>query len=264
MKRSILTALYLCLCLYGFAQASRQTDTGDNIRDRPLAAAFDSIHWITRPVDGDVTVVGIAGRKRNRDEAIADALADAARRVSLYYGVYGEAVTVLREGSNLLDYFAGTDYTLNIHNAVERYIDALSFDKEKDVYEKNGAVYVRTRYTGVQNVPPYRSGVTGAMPDWVRECQAEIPGFLVGVGASRNKGSLQKTCIASYENAVVSLLSRLSAQVEESIIDVGGRGRITQSVTKSKGTLSTVLILETWFDRKTGTVWTLLAAKENV
>ncbi|MDR2701844.1 MAG: hypothetical protein LBB72_05385 [Spirochaetaceae bacterium] len=262
MKRITLTALYLCLCLYGFAQSSGQAVTGDNIQGRPLAAAFDNIHWITRPADKTITVVGIAGRKRSRDQAIADALADAARKVSLYYGVYGEATAILQEGSNLLDYFADTKYSLNITNRAELYIDGLVYDKEKDVYEKNGSVYVRARYSGVQDVPSYKSEVKNNVPDWVREYRAEIPGFMVGIGVAKNKGTLQKTCVASYENAIVSLLSRLSSKIEESILDVEGKGRITRNVTKSKGTLSAVMILETWFDKKTGSVWTLLVAKE--
>jgi len=238
-----------------------QQEAGDSIQGCPLPTAFDSVHWITRPADKTITVVGIAGRKSNKDEAIADALADAARRVSLYYGVYGESTAVLQEGSNLLEYFASVNYSLNITNQAESYIDALVFDKEKDVYQKNGVIYVRTRYSPVQDIPPYKSGVSGGVPDWVKNYHIEIPGFMVGLGVSKNKGTLQKTYIASYENAIVSLFSRQSSQIEESIIDVEGKGRITQNITKSKGNVSAVMILETWIDRKTSAVWTLLAAK---
>jgi hypothetical protein len=205
----------------------------DNIRDRPVAAAFDDAHWITRPTGGTITVVGIAGRKLNRDQAIADALADAARRVSLYYGVYGETTTVLRDGSNILDYYAGTDYSLSIRNQAEPYLDALAFDKEKDVYEKNGSVYVRASYTGVAELPVYKTGVKAGVPDWVSAYQAAIPGYLCGIGFSKNKGSIQKTCIASYENALVSIISGLSIQGQESIVEVEGRGRITTDCVKS-------------------------------
>jgi len=271
MKKRILAHILviagICLYLSACAQPAPQTpplptpSLPDTIWDRPVKEAFDPIHWVTRPSGNVITVVGIAGRKRNQDEAIADALADAARRVSLYYGVYGEVTTILVEGNNLLDYYANMSYSLDIHNAAESYTGALTFDKEKDVYEKDGAVYVRVRYSGVQGVPPYKSEVSGGKPSWVDNNIVDIPGFLAGVGMSKNKGSPQKTYIGSYELALASLVSTLSSQLETSMVDLERRGRINQSVERSKGTLSSVMILETWFDKKNNAVWTLLAAK---
>jgi len=269
MKNSVLAIAGICLCLGACAQPAPQTPPppapvsvpDDTIWDRPIKEAFDPIHWVTRPSGNTITVVGVSGRKSNRDQAIADALADAARRISLYYGVYGEVTTILMEGNNLLDYYANTEYSINIHNAAESYIDALTFDKDNDVYEKDGAVYVRTRYSGVQGIPSYKSEVSGDKPGWVENNIVNIPGFLVGIGVSKNKGSPQKTYIGSYEIALASLVSSLSLELETSDVDVERRGRITQSVAKSKGTLSSVMILETWFDKKTGAIWTLLVAK---
>jgi len=267
MRNYMLAIAGLCLYFGACVQPSPQTPPApapslpDTIWDRPIKEAFDPVHWVTRPSGNTITVVGVSGRKSNRDEAINDALADAARRVSLYYGVYGEATTILMEGNNLLDYYANTSYSLDIHNAAESYIDALTFDKDKDVYEKDGAVYVRARYSGVQGVPSYKSEVSGGKPDWVDNNIVNIPGFLVGVGMSKNKGSPQKTYIGSYELALASLVSSLSSQLETSLVDLERRGRINQSVSRSKGTLSAVMILETWFDKKNGAVWTLLVAK---
>jgi len=264
VKKRILVIFAICLFFHACALLSRQTPSSplpDTVWNRPIKEAFDPAHWVTRPSGNTITVVGIAGRKRNQDEAINDALADAARRVSLYYGVYGETTTILMDGNNLLDFYVSTSYSLDIHDAAESYIDALTFDKDNDVYEKNGAVYVRTRYTGVQEVPPYKSEVSGGKPVWVEKYMADIPGFLVGVGMSKNKGSPQKTYIGSYENALASLISDLSSEIETSSVDMPGRGRVSQSVARSKGTLSSVMILETWFDKKNGAVWTLLVAK---
>jgi hypothetical protein len=137
----------------------------------------------------------------------------------------------------------------------------LVFDKIADVSEKNGSVYVRARYSGVLEVPAYAQAVKEGIPDWVGEYHADIPGFLTGVGSSKNKGTPQKTYQASYENALVSLLPRISTKIEESVIDVAGLGKLNQNVSVSSGNLSMVMILETWFDKRTGIVWTLLAAK---
>jgi hypothetical protein len=78
---------------------------------------------------------------------------------------------------------------------------------------------------------------------------------------SKNKGSPQKTYQGSYENAIVHMLPYLSTTVTGSVVD-GEGGKMTQNITTSEGDLINVMILETWFDRKTGTVWTLLIANQ--
>jgi len=238
-----------------------QVNSHDNVANRPIEEAIIGDHWITRPSNGTITVIGIAGRKRRQEEALAEALADAARKISLYHGVYGESVSVLNNGSNLLEYFADTAYRLAIRNESAVYIESLVFDKETDVLERNGSVYVRARYTGVSGVPLYKSELKDGMPHWVAEYQAEIPGFLVGIGTSKNKGSPQKTHQASYENAIVSLLPQLATQMTSSVVDIEGGGKMTQNFAFSYGLLSRVMILETWFDKRNGAIWTLLAAK---
>jgi hypothetical protein len=260
MKQFFVLAVGIFLCFSCISAG--ESVVVEDIADNSAGAFFEETHWITRPSGGTITVIGIAGRKLKRDEAIADALTDAARRVSLYYGAYGESTTVLQDGSNLLDYYANTDYRLTIRNSPEPYLDSLVFDKTADVYEKNGSVYVRAQYSGVIELPAQVQAVTeGSPPVWVREYHADIPGFLTGIGNSKNKGTPQKTYQASYENALVSILPRISTKVEESVIDVAGQGRITKNVSVSSGNLSRIMILETWFDKGTGTVWTLLAAK---
>ncbi|MDR2796457.1 MAG: hypothetical protein LBB47_07090, partial [Spirochaetaceae bacterium] len=65
---------------------------------------------------------------------------------------------------------------------------------------------------------------------------------------------------ASYETALVSLLPLLSTSVASEVVDMAG-AKLTSSVTKSEGELVGVMILETWFDKKTNSVWTLIAAR---
>jgi hypothetical protein len=225
-----------------------------------LEELFDGGYWVTRPRDGVITIIGIAGRRGNRGESIREALADAARKAALYHGVRAESAAVLNQGSGSLDYFSDFDYRVNPSNSHEAYIDALVFDEGEDILEKNGVVIVRARYSGVSDVPPYESPVEDGVPLWVKNYSAAIPGFLAGVGYSRNKGSLQKTYTASYETALVALLPLLSTKVSTEVIEAGG-AKLTSNVTKSEGGLVNVMILETWFDKKTNSVWTLIAAK---
>jgi hypothetical protein len=226
-----------------------------------LEELFDRGYWVTRPSGTNTTVIGIAGRRGNREEAIAEALADAARRAALYHGVRGESATVLNQGSGDLDYFSDFDYKLDLLNNVESYINDLIFDREKDVLEKNGAVIVRAQYAGVSGVPPYNSVIEDGVPNWVKNYGIEIPGFLAGVSYSKNKGSPQKTYQASYESAIVSLLPRLSTKTAGEIVDVAG-ARLTRNFSVSSGILENVMILETWIDKKTGAIWTLLVARQ--
>jgi hypothetical protein len=228
-----------------------------------LEELYDSGYWVTGQSDSGITIMGIAGRRANKNEAIAEALADAARKVALYYGVRGKSASVLNQGTGNLDYFSDFDYELSLLSKEENYINDLVFDKDKDVIEKSGVVVVRVTYAGVPGVPSYKSSMEDGKPNWVKNYGTGIPdvsGFWIAVGSSKNKGSPPKTFQASYEGAIASLLPRLSSRVLNDAVDAGG-GKVTQNYTINSGVLASVVILETWTDKKTGTIWTLLAAK---
>jgi hypothetical protein len=226
-----------------------------------LEAVFDSGYWVTRPSGSVITVFGVAGRRGNREEGVRLALLDAARKAALSHGLHAESASILNQGAGTLDYFSDFDYRLELRRNPEEFLDALIFDRDRDALEKNGVVFVRARYAGVSAVPPYASALEDGTPDWTKKYVVTIPGFLAGIGHSKNRGSLQKTYEASYENALVSLLSQLSTRVDSDIADAGS-GRVSRNVTRSAGNLAEVMILETWFDRKTNAVWTLVAARQ--
>jgi hypothetical protein len=239
------------------AQDSRPRETADP----SFEDVYDSGYWVTMPQGGTITILGIAGRRGNREEAIAEALADAARKAALYHGVHGESAAVLNQGSGNLEYFSDFDYRLNVLNSSEIYIGDLRFDKDTDILEKDGSVLVRVQYSGVSDIPSYETIFKDGRPGWVNDYAADVPGFLAAVGYSKNRGSLQKTCQASYENAVVSLLPRLSSKIANEVIDTEG-GKIIRNISTASGVLEQVMILETWVDRKINALWTLVAAKE--
>jgi hypothetical protein len=239
------------------AQDNRPRETADP----SFEDMYDSGYWVTRPQGGIITILGIADRRGNREEAITKALSDAARKAALYHGVHGESATVLSQGSGYLDYFSDFDYRLNVLNNSENYISNLRFDKDKDIVEKNGSVIVRVQYSGVSDIPAYETLLEDGRPEWVKDYTADVPGFLAAVGYSKNRGSFQKTCQASYENAIVSLLPRLSSKIANEVIDVEG-GKITLNISTNSGVLEQVMILEIWVDRKINALWILVAAKE--
>jgi hypothetical protein len=233
-----------------------------DVFSRSFDEQFNEGYWVTRPSDGIIPVIGIAGRRANRDEAIELALTDAARRIALYHGLYAESATVLNEGSGFLDYFSDFDYRLTLNNEPSVYAGTLVFDRDNDVYEKQGAVYIRAKFSGSLNIPVYSTDFKDGVPDWVRNYHADIPGFLTGIGMSKTKGTPQATYQGSYENAIISLLPRLNTKVSSDLMDVA-EGRQQRNITVSQASLTNVVILETWIDTKTNSVWTLLVAKEN-
>jgi hypothetical protein len=229
--------------------------------DPSFEEVYDSGYWVTRPRDGTIPILGIAGRRRNREEAIAEALADAAQKAALYHGLYGESVAVINQGSGSLDYFSDFNYRLELLNKSENYIGDLVFDRDHDILEKDGSVIIRLQYSGISEIPAYETIPEDGTPGWVKDYAASVPGFLAAVGYAKNRGSLQKTCQASYENAIVSLLPRLSSNLVTVVID-GDGGKVTRNISTSSGVLEKVMILETWVDRKVNALWTLVAAKE--
>jgi hypothetical protein len=267
MINSLLPALLAGFLLFvscaGAASRNRIETPPTEVSAPSLEEIYDSGYWVTRPAASGLTVIGIAGRRMNRDDAIQEALADAARKAALYHGIRGESASVLSQGSGTLDYFSARDYQLDLLNNAEQYINSLVFDKDRDVLEKNGAVFVRLHYPGVFDIPTYEMTMEEDMPAWVKQCNADIPGFLTGIGQARNKGTYQKTYLASYEDAIVSLLPHLSSKVISTVIDVEGNKR-NQNIMTSSGVLEKVMILETWLDKRTNAVWTLLAAKRKI
>jgi hypothetical protein len=226
-----------------------------------LEETYDSGYWVTRPTASALTIIGITGRRLNRDAAIQEARADAARKAALYHGVRGESFSILNQGSGNLDYFSDFTYRLDLLNSAEQYTGSLIFDKDRDVLEKNGTVFVRFLYPGVFDIPAYEMPLEDGEPAWVKRYNADIPGFLTAVGQASNKGAPQRTYRASYENALASLLPRLSSKVSSEVVD-GGGSRINQHISTGSGVLENVMILETWLDKKTNAVWTLLTAKQ--
>jgi hypothetical protein len=145
------------------------------VRVVSLEESFDGVYWVTRPRDAAITIMGIAGRRGSRAESIREALADAARKAALYHGVHAESAAVLNQGSENLDYFSDFDYRINPLNSHETYIDALVFDEDKDILEKNGAVILRTRYSGVSDVRPTNPPLKGVFPPGLKTIPPASP-----------------------------------------------------------------------------------------
>jgi hypothetical protein len=211
-----------------------------------------------------------SGLYLSKNRAITLALRDAARRVSFFHSV--EVRLNSRETYNPQLRISRMVYQEDlIHDTdYEKYLRLLDFDAGKDVYEENGALFVRARYTGeIQEFTDYQRGAlpsagrpgSRSQPPWIEKPPAEIGGFPCAVGFGGKRLSYKDTVIASYEDAVFALVKNRFYTEAASQAVVGGT-MLESAAAGVSGTVKGFRVLETWRDGKSGAVWTLAAARE--
>jgi hypothetical protein len=227
-------------------------------------------HWDTRPAGGELIFIGAAGERLDREEAVALALQDAARRLAFFHAVGGYISEQEYTGAGFLDYQQQTDAALSWDTNYESYLGALSYDPEVDVFTERRAVFVRTRYTPEARVRlDYARPPPNTKPWWVDMPPKEISGFQAGVGVAGPRLYYKDTIIASYENAVYSLIRAVSNRLHSSQETVQGnlsgsyRSDI-RNTTKASGALRGFYILDTWTDPASLAVWTLAIVREGL
>jgi hypothetical protein len=205
-----------------------------------------------------------SGHYLSTNRAVTLALQDAARRVSFFHSVearikYSEAYNPqfrLSHSDEEKELIYDTDY--------DKYIRFLEFDPERDVFEENGSLFIRTQYTGEAESPAhYRPAVSrgGRKPSWIDSPPAKIGGSFCAVGYAGPRLSHKDAVIASYENAVYALVQNNFYKVYASQ-QVYGSTMLDTAAAFASGIVKGFYVLETWTDPKTGVVWTLASARE--
>jgi hypothetical protein len=196
-----------------------------------------------------------------KNRAIAQALKDAARRVSLYHSVgayiqFDETYDPASyQGSRIfsqMKIFYDEDY--------EKYISDLEYD-QKDVYEEYNAVFVRARYKGIDVKVPYSGAEHQSKPQWIENPPPTIEGFPAAVGFAGGQLSYRKTIIASYEDAIFALLQN-NGHIITGVQETSGGVFSDSSALRASGIIKGFYIVETWTDPRTKAVWTLAVARE--
>lgn len=227
--------------------------------------AGEGSFWDTRPRDGKLVLIGGAGTRSNRDEAIRFALLDAARKIAIHQSVRGLSVSAISIGDGAYDFYADAAVDLAFDPEYEKYVEELEFDPETDVLEVGNSVFVRTRWTPPVplNVGFFSRGQD--RPDWVLNPPETIDGFLVGVGRSNSHSRRYSAMITSYENAIGSILNSLDSSVRSGLGSIentsGYVATSSSAIQKAEGILSQFYILEVWTDPKDNSVWTLAIAR---
>ena len=221
----------------------------------------------TSPQGSKLIFLGIAGIRSRRQESIGFALEEAARRVAIFHDVVGEFYFRSNTGSRLLDYRAETTSSLRYDEAYRDYVEALEFDEDFDVFESENAIFVRVRYPGRLSLNYYPSlPGPGGKPYWTENPPGAIGAYTAGVGYAGRRNAHRDTVIASWENAIFSVIRNVSAQSWGQSIDFRGGGFLDHGSSiehgvEAKAVLKGFYVLETWTDPVNKSVWTLAIAQ---
>ena len=253
----VFAVLILCSCISignsGSGEAASVSSEEINV---------DMDYWITPPKSNELVVIGVSGLQTKREAEITNAREDAARKVSMYYGVQADTASVQSIGSNFLAVFADSEITVEYDRQTDQYIDQLNFDPDRDVFIRKNAVFIRFTYPAAfpGNINYTFGKNSNGSPKWTTSPPHEIGGFMAGVGFSRRQERIRDTLIKSSESAVASIISRLSSSV-----DAGEVSTFTQGASyvrhQSSGRLTNFTVLEIWIDPATENVWTLAVAQ---
>ena len=222
------------------------------------------------PAGGELVFTGVSDRFSSRDDSIQAALRDAARQLSFFNSVKGQAVAQERIGAGIFDYSHETERSLSYDNNLKKYLDKLQFDPARDVFEHNNAVFVIARASAGQPMPSPAGYSTGReRPAWVDFPPGTIGGFIAGVGFAGRHSAHKDTVIASYENAVFALIENISITVTDeremaqNSYSAFGFDANRGSKVESRAALKNFYIVESWTDPANLSVWTLAVASED-
>ena len=231
-----------------------------------VSQSMDLYHWITQPGQNQLFVVGVSGRQSRPGAEIDIAREDAARKISMYYRLQVEVENIQSIGSGFFDYFSNSNITVSIDEDIDRYLDRLTFDPERDVFTRNNAVFIRFTYPDpFPGVLHFRSERNAAgRPNWTVNYPDEINGFMAGVGFVRRQERIRDAVRLSSEAAAASLASRISSQLRAGETAIETRSS-TQSAAYtlhvSSARFTNFLVIETWIDPDSDAVWTLAVAR---
>jgi len=221
-------------------------------------------HWITRPSENTIIIIGISSQHVKKDDDISEAKEDAARKVSMYHGIRGYIESFHNSGVNFFDYISDSKIELDYDTDFEKYIDQLSFDPKVDVINIDKSVFVRFKYSTASIHVDFTASLNeNGRPNWTYSRDLpEIDEYMISVGFARNQVRLKDTIKKSTEAAAARLIEDMSAQIMSYDKSATGKGASSMIQTRSQGKLFNFQIIEFWIDPETGYVYTLAIAKQ--
>lgn len=193
-----------------------------------------------RPQNGTPVFLGVANRKRNRDEEEAEAITHIAEQASRYLQTSAIYQYIAQRGSEGVGYLDDIttlwdeDLATELTDSVE-VIDSVRTD---------AATLVRARVSGLPAAPDLSMIDTASdgasAPSWV-STTPEIPGYLVAVGAAQQRRTLRDTIDFTDQEALKAILIQTGSTLRmvEDRRSVERRGT-TASVTSAEEAQATL------------------------
>jgi hypothetical protein len=263
---SIVFVLSLCI-ITSCSTTQKKPDIPSRVSPEYNEGSVESVlengHWITLPRNGDLVIIGVSNRQRQRKDEIRLALDDAARKVAFFHGIKGKIFEATTNGSGFLDYSMDIDYEFDYDTGYEKYIDALKYDVNRDVLSIDGALLLRVHYKlrNPLNVN-YHFNEKDGKPEWIGKPPDEISGYMAAIGYAGPHSRFKDTVSKAYENAIASIIKRLSVESSGNISTSGDGSTVMSEVQISEGELKEFFVLEMWHDHTTNGVWVLAIAKQ--
>jgi len=236
---------------------------GDNSPSRlSMKEQYEAGHFIAKPSDGALIVIGVSNPMSKRQDEIAAAKEDAALKAALYFFIKGKIDTVNNTGSGFLDYQYDSNSELVFDTDYDKYINGLAYDPQNDVLRTGEGVFIRFQYiTDVTGIH-YNAGMANGRPNWTRNSEKpEFDGYITSVGFSRNQRRLKDTILKATENAALRMIESLSTAVYTKEVSVTGQGSSSFIHTVSEGTLYGFQVIEFWIEPVTRYVYALAVAR---
>jgi len=254
----------LFLFIFSFPNSAFDSENTESIypSDLTMKEQYEAGHWITKPSNNVLTVIGVSNPMIRRQDEIAAAKEDAARKVAMYFYIQGRIETANNTSSNLSDYLNDSNIEIIYDTDFEKYKSQLSYNPQDDVLVTREAVFVRFQYAATVTGINYESRIVKGRPNWIRNSEKpEFEGYLTAVGFSKNQRRLKDTIYKSTEDAAARMIEGLSTTVNTKEISITGKSSSSYIHTVSEGKLYGFQAIEFWIDPETSYVYTLAIAR---
>lgn len=266
-------AVILCLFIFpnsvsalGKTESGSQSAAGAYAGNSPsrltMKEQYDTGHWIIKPSNNTLTIIGVSSPMIRRKDEINAAQEDAARKAAMYLGIQGRIETANSAGAGFVDYQHDSTVEIIYDTGFEKYKTQLAFDPENDVLVTREGVFIRFHYPAEIAYINYNSTIVNGRPSWLKNSEKpEFEGYITAVGFSRNQRWLKDTIQKSTEDAVARMIESLSNTVNTKEESATGQGSSSFVHIVSEGKLYGFQVIEFWIEPETRYVYTLAVAR---
>ena len=250
-----MSKIYIVFGIALFISSCASSDKGSSMDKQDVKR-----HWIAEPTDNVVTIIGVSNPMMRRDDEIAAAKEDAAKKAAMYYGVQGRIEAAYRDGVDFFDYIDDSRIEIVYDKSYTKYIEQLTFDPKNDVLITKEAIFVCFKLVAAAKRVKYTAKFdSDGRPVWINNRQLpQVDGYITAVGFAQKQWHLKDTIYKATEAAVARMVETASTKISEKI-DTGS-ANVSYSV-QSKGKLENFHVIEFWIEPKTNHVYTLAIAK---